>query len=213
MGAECLTICFPGFVQWCSHRIKPLESFSTLSQPGNSWEPGLTTWEEQAYRASYRSIPPHPLLYTQLLWLRCVLFYLLSSPQPTANSADIDPFVVSRIQSGSLFPEPHGCSFLAGYLDILNSKCIIVSTLKSPLITFLSMVALRPPPPSHFSPCLSSMLALVPMLTGKKKARTVVSLGMAQSSFKLKTITSSSLESLMRALTFLYLYYVSTHSL
>lgn len=169
MGAECLTICFPGFVQRCSHRIKPLESFSTLSQPGNSWEPGLTTWEEQAYRASYRSIPPHPLLYTQLLWLRCVLFYLLSSPQPTANSADIDPFVVSRIQSGSLFPEPHGCSFLAGYLDILNSKCIIVSTLKSLLITFLSMVAL-PPPPLHTFPHASQACLLWSQCSqGRKK--------------------------------------------
>lgn len=145
MGAECLTVCFPGFVQSHIRRRKPFESFSTFSQPRNSWEPGLTTWEEEAYRASCRNIHPHPLLYTHsccgsgVYSFVCCLDHSLN-----ANSADRDPFVVSRIRSGSLFPEPHGCSFLAAYLDILDSKFITVSTLKSQLITVLSMLFFPP---------------------------------------------------------------------
>ena len=106
----------------------------------------------------------HSCCGSGIYYFVCCLAHTLS-----ANSVDRGPSVISRIQSGSLFPEPHGCSFLADYLDISSSKFISISTLTSQLITFLSVVAFFPSL-SHFSPWLSSRLILVLMLTGKKKA-------------------------------------------
>lgn len=77
-----------------------------------------------------RDSDPRPLVHT--LWcggsgvydfVRCLVHRF------TADSADRETSAVSRTQSGSLFPEPHGRSLLADY--ILNSEFIPVSTLKS----------------------------------------------------------------------------------
>lgn len=129
-------------------------------------------------RAGYRYSHPCPLVHTQLLWLRCVLFCLLSSPQIYCQFCWQRYFCCFQ-NTGWESPSRTSWEKFISWLSIYFEFWIYPSVY---FYVSLFFQCVRFSPLSHFPPYLSGMLALVPVNTWKKKARSVLSLGTAQRS-------------------------------
>lgn len=144
-------------------------------------------------------------MHTQLLWLSCVWFCLLSGPQIYCWFCWQRDFCFQNSVWESLSRSTRD-KFI-GWFSIYF-ECSIYPSVYFKVSLFFQCVCFSPL--SHFPPCLSSVLTLVPVITVKKKARTVLSLGMAQSFFKLKPPITSSLKSSLHGLTVSFITYPHT---